>query len=273
MYKDIHRFLEAREWAKAPFYTGTAGIIWMEMFILYDATGGRDPKSEYVKNREAKQRAEGRQSKDKAKRRKKNPRSNFAIIKPTLQEEITLFKRIVRQIAKHEMDEEKSGWFQVEERTHLRRLASLGVLAHQPAIKAITKTTDDEKDILVRSIMAQKAGHCTKAGKLYEDYKKWDKEEGDPPNVIKIKKAKIAMMAPVKWKRRIVETQTAEEGAAAEDANHQGSPGQKGYRSRSIQCTRCGSFQETWKMQLHTPQGYRDIHCKACGKHERCLKN
>ena len=26
-------------------------------------------------------------------------------------------------------------------------------------------------------------------------------------------------------------------------------------------------------MQLHTPQGYRDVHCKACGKHERCLKN
>ena len=83
-------------------------------------------------------------------------------------------------------------------------------------------------------------------------------------------------MAPVKWKRKIAGTQhaDAEKGAAAaEEVRHQGSHGQNGYQSRSIQCTRCGSSQETRKMQLHTPQGFRDIHCKACGKHERCLRN
>ena len=45
--------------------------------------------------------------------------------------------------------------------------------------------------------------------KLYEDYKKRDKEaEGtQAQNVIKIKRAKIAMMAPVKWKRKTAETE------------------------------------------------------------------
>ena len=39
MYKDIHKFLASRQWARAPLDTGTAGVTWLELFILYDATG------------------------------------------------------------------------------------------------------------------------------------------------------------------------------------------------------------------------------------------
>ena len=45
------------------------------------------------------------------------------------------------------------------------------------------------------------------------------------------------------------------------------------YKSRLIACTQCGEEQETKTMQLRTTQGFRGIHCRRCGLHERCLHN
>jgi hypothetical protein len=200
-------------------------------------------------------------------------KTNLAILKPTLQEELTLFKAIARQITKHELDDEQARWFLAEERIQLRRLANLGVLAHQPAIMAVTKTTDIEKDILVRSILAQKVGHNIKVDKLYDEYEARDKTNNTSLDTkMKIRKAKISLIKPIKWKRRYAEGPRGE-GQEQQDEGEEGTQGRSEYQSRKLQCTRCDAFQETRKIQLHTPQGYRDVHCKACGRHERCLKN
>ena len=42
------------------------------------------------------------------------------------------------------------------------------------------------------------------------------------------------------------------------------------YISRMITCTRCETQQETKYIQLRTKEGYRALHCKACGRQERC---
>ena len=45
------------------------------------------------------------------------------------------------------------------------------------------------------------------------------------------------------------------------------------YTSRMLACTRCGSQQETSWMQLRYSEGFRAVHCRSCGKQERCLRN
>ena len=42
------------------------------------------------------------------------------------------FKKIVRHIAKHDMNSEIGGKFEADNRQNLRRLAKLGVVGHTP---------------------------------------------------------------------------------------------------------------------------------------------
>ena len=74
----------------------------------------------------------------------------------------------------------------------------------------------------------------------------------------------------VRWKR---EKKEAKETAEQEGEEQQESKGVKSYSSRMLSCTRCGSAQETYWMQLRTCEGYRALHCKGCEKQERCARN
>ena len=63
----------------------------------------------------------------------------MAITKPTLDEEIKLFKAIVRRFMRHEVKQGKGKWFRMDNRANLRGLNDLGVSGHQLAIMASAK--------------------------------------------------------------------------------------------------------------------------------------
>lgn len=92
---------------------------------------------------------------------------------------------------------------------------------------------------------------------------------GDTVNEkLRIKKAKIVYGALVRWAR----TKAASmDGDQIDDED--GKLDKANYTSRRIRYTGCCEEQETKTVQLHTAQGFRDLHCRACGKHERCLYN
>lgn len=75
--------------------------------------------------------------------------------KPTYDEEIKLFKAVVRHIAKYEAEQGKDGWFQMENRANLRRLSDRGVNGHQPAMKAFCQVTNQEKEQIAEAILKQ----------------------------------------------------------------------------------------------------------------------
>ena len=77
------------------------------------------------------------------------------VSKPSSDEEIKLFKVVVRHIAKYEGEQEKTSWFQMDNRPNLRRLNDLGVTGHQPAIKAYCQITGQEKEKIVEAILKQ----------------------------------------------------------------------------------------------------------------------
>ena len=98
---------------------------------------------------------------------------------------------------------------------------------------------------------------------------KTDKEfkaRGEGTMLVEI--AKIVQGTTVRWKRKKNEAQ-APIGSDTEKEQEE----QILYSSRLLKCTRCGSPKETWWVQLRTKEGYRGIHCKACGKQERCARN
>ena len=50
----------------------------------------------------------------------------------------------------------------MEKRSHLRRLANLGVYGHHAATKAYLDITNDEYDIIAKAILQQKVASITK---------------------------------------------------------------------------------------------------------------
>ena len=118
----------------------------MELFALFDLTGNRSANGQHQKNPEATKRAERRRQKARCARIKKlNLNATTVVTKPTLDEEIKLFKAIVRHVAKHEAEQEKAKWFKADTRSNLRRLNDLGVSGHPPAIKAYCQMTKQEQ--------------------------------------------------------------------------------------------------------------------------------
>ena len=84
-------------------------------------------------------------------------------------EEIGRFKAIARHIARREVGKEQAGWFEMEKRQYLRRLAGLGIQGHQPAIAGHVKITEEEKEKVIKAIMQQKVGHSPSISKAYDD--------------------------------------------------------------------------------------------------------
>ena len=77
------------------------------------------------------------------------------VTKPSFDEEIKLFKAIVRHVTKHEAEQSKANWFKADARANLRRLNDLEVSGHQPAIKAYCQMTKQEKTQVVEAIPKQ----------------------------------------------------------------------------------------------------------------------
>lgn len=193
--------------------------------------------------------------------------------RPTLDQEMVLFKAIVRHIAKHELPNDQSGLFRMENRSKLRRLAQLGVTGNQPAIAAYCKITEEETHTIEEAIMQQKIGSNGKNLKAYEEQKARTKQrkdecsydDEDPDNLMLFKRTRIAKGAPVRWSRK---TKDAEDQQISQSTSRNNDV-KPNYKSRLISCTKCGQQQETHWMQLRTEQGYRALHCKTFGKQER----
>ena len=140
-------------------------------FALYDLTGNRSINGQHQKNPGAMKRAEKRMRKARCARNKKlNLAETTVISKPTYDEEIKLFKAVVRHIVKYEGEQGKANWFQTDTRANLRRLNDLGISGHQPAIKAFCQIAKQEKDQIVEAILKQKNANNKKAETIYKEH-------------------------------------------------------------------------------------------------------
>ena len=125
--------------------------------------------------------------------------------------------------------------------------------------------TVEERLQATRNILMQKVGSNPKAMKIYDEHLA---RQGGSEEQILIKLNRIAGGATVKWKRT-----TNESSKIGEEEVRDIRQVASGYTSRLLRCTRCQAPQETKWMQLRTKEGYRAIHCKSCGRQERCSHN
>ena len=108
------------------------------------------------------QRKDDRKPKMPRNKKKKESESN-AVVKPTLEMELTTFKAIVRHITKHETSQHQARWFTMEARCELWWLAKLGITGHQPAIATYCKVNEEERQDVTEAILKQKVGSNSKA--------------------------------------------------------------------------------------------------------------
>lgn len=191
--------------------SSVGGVTWLEIFVLLDITGARAAAGVHLKSPDAARRADARKTKKtKILSNMQNARSADAISLPTLNEELRAFKAIVRGITRHEATHEDGLPFKAEKRDHIRRLADLGILAHQPAIVAYTHVTDIERDNGTRCILQQKIGANPKAFWILDQHIT-EIEEGrglsapgqNHANAILINKNQITFNHVIKWRREI----------------------------------------------------------------------
>ena len=124
----------------------------------------------------------------------------MAVTKPKLDEEIKLFKAIVRHIFRHEVRNGKAKWFRMDSRANLRRLGNLGVSGHQPALMLFCHMTREEKDIITEAILKQKVANNRKADAVYAEHL-GKIRDNVPSDTIILRIARIAYGSTVKWKR------------------------------------------------------------------------
>ena len=199
LYADIHNFMTQREWAYAHPEGNASGVTWIEMFALFDTAAYRTNGAQHIRNEEAHKRAIRRRDKAKAAKAKSDEReidtkgkrnwniiNTSAMTKASLDQEIKLFKAIVRQIARHELNDEQTRFFHMERRAHLRRLAPLGIEENEPAATAYCKVTPEEEATIIEAILQQKVGANAKNFKQYADFqeaKKQDLTDGNHENM------------------------------------------------------------------------------------------
>ena len=197
--------MQAREWANAEPQQHQGGITWNEMFILFDTAGHRTVQGEHIKSKAAKQRAEKRRNQvAQGKRQDKEGKYLDATIRPTFQEELNLFKKVVRHIAKHELPDDDQRIFEAEKRCQHRRVADLGVKGHQPAIFGYCRYTPSEHTSIVEGMIKQKIGSTNKYVQEFHDYekKKCEMNQIEDSHKIKMKKVKLAIGTSIKWHRK-----------------------------------------------------------------------
>ena len=112
LYLDIHAFMNQREWAATKEENEVSGITWIELFILFDTGSYRSVEGDHVKDEEAKKRAESRQShRSSGEKKEGKKRQQDATTLPTFEQELSRFKGIVRNIARHELTESQAKTF------------------------------------------------------------------------------------------------------------------------------------------------------------------
>ena len=289
LYEHVHSFLRQREWAHAHQESSAGGITWTELFILFDQQAERPEKAHHQKNPKAFQRArrrkiDARNAKEKKasksqidKRRNQtdDPLQSSVVSKPSLAEELQLFKAIIRHITKHELGASQKDWFSMEQRSHFRRLAPLGIEGNQAALACFCKLDSDEEEAISTAIIQQKMGANPKAIRTHKDLRA---DQGSQEKAL-YKKTRIAMGVPARWKRRIAYGNHADDdpedrGDFADTVRGDAQEGDElTYTSRLLACKGCGHQQETKWMQLRTKEGYRAIHCPACHKQQRSQSN
>ena len=273
LYEEVRNFLEERRWAPARQDCEAGGITWIELFILFDTAGKRSEQGRHVKSEAAQKRAKARKSKEK----KQHTQDSSAVVKPSLEEEIKLFKAVCRYIFQNDLQAAQTPWFRMEKRIDRRRLADLGVDGCCPALAVYCETTAAEDEAIARAVLQQKVGANRKA--IDEHDKSKQPAHDHPPLTILYKKARIAYGATVKWKRFFAQGgphARSENEASLGDAQseNEASLGESPmYASRLINCMRCQAAQETKWMQLRTREGFRAIHCYRCRLQQRCSRN
>ena len=106
LYEEVHAFIRERKWAPAQIDTEVVGTTWVELFALFDVAGSRSIEGQRQKNPAATTRAEKRRQKARDSRNKKvNVNETTVVIKPTLGEQLKVFKAIVRHITKIEAEQ------------------------------------------------------------------------------------------------------------------------------------------------------------------------
>ena len=76
------------------------------------------------------------------------------------------FKKIIRFTVGHDQNQQQQKLFKMENRQQIRRFLDLGVLGHQPAIKAICIMTKDQYEDVAAALFQQKTGIVAKHRKI-----------------------------------------------------------------------------------------------------------
>ena len=129
---------------------------------------GRQPhrRRPTYKNVGATRRAEKRRANCRdAKAKTQNISETTVVAKPTFDEDVKLFKTIVRQTMRHDADPKIAKWFQADARARLKRVGKLGVAGHQPALAVYCMIAKNEKALITKAILQQKIGNNPKAEK------------------------------------------------------------------------------------------------------------
>ena len=277
----MHAFLSKRNRTPVSNDVEVSGITWIELFVLFDLTGNRTEVGQHQKDPEATKRAEIRRRNSRcAKHKQGRLNDTMVITKPTLDEEIKVFKALVRHIFKHEVKHGKGKRFRMDNRSNLRRLNDLGISGHQPALMAFCQMTNSEKkEQITEAILKQRIANKKAETLDAEHRERMIKAEVSEPatktfeehdETILLRIARIAYGTAVRWKR---ETRIKESNEMHMGDTGNGTEEKAQYCSRLLTCTRCGTEQETRGKQLKVKAGFRAIHGKKCGKQERVHSN
>ena len=169
------------------------------------------------------------------------------------------------------------------------------MLGHQPAIAANCEVDPITTELIEEAIFSQKIGAGAKQLKAYKE----EKSRGEAAGDMLLIKARIDFRSCPRWVRQEmdarVRTNTEVSGATAHPPTRTpldggvGGPdaggGGAGRGSNSmvqtagrespmakVRMLSCPTYKgpiDTTAMQLYTKEGFRDIHCKACGFHGR----
>lgn len=282
LYRDVHKFHSQRMWALANDTPQVSGVTWIELFAMFDtggyrSTAGCHVKCEKINPEQKPEEARRKEVKEKGETETRRPSracmerwrgSNRSAVKSSS----TMSSR-----SKHR----GSGW---RKRKELRRLGKLGVTGNQPAIAAFVAMTTEERKRITRSIMMLKVGNNTKDMKQYDEHvarmEDTQRSEERPvqeadwltrtEETILVKINRIAMGTVVRWTRKVTKS---EQGDEHDRRKNDVQEEKQKYTSRLLACTRCGTQQETRGKQLRTDEGYRAMHCRACGRQERTAHN
>ena len=177
LYEDASRFLADLSWKVPTENTKASGTTWLELFVLFDTTGYRTKEGRTKRNEDVARRVAKRKAADK--HRRKGRRTTESIeARASLSNELVVFKKVVRHIARQDADPDQAKWFHADNKPQYKRLKHLGVTGHQAAIAANCEIDPITMGDIEDAIIAQKARCTAKQLKHFKEAKK-DNEQGN----------------------------------------------------------------------------------------------